>query len=371
MQQEYLAMRKAAFIHSLQLEKYHYPASCPFNTTRAGKTRSTLNSMGLLTGEGKSEVAPEPAERVQLKKFHSPRYLHILKRGADGRWDPDAFQMGIGTPDCPAFKDMYDYSVWVCGATLTGAKLILSGEVEIAFNPSGGLHHSGPELASGFCYMNDVALACTVLAEAGKRILYLDIDVHYGDGVANAFYERRDVMTMSFHENPQMLFPGTGFETQTGAGEANGYCVNVPLPIGTYDDAYLKAFNAIAVPLIGAYNPDVIVLQAGADALADDPLAHLELTNNAYAKIIKTLLDFDKPILAVGGGGYNIDNTVRAWARNWCVLTGGEQGDDTGRQIILRDVELDVSDKQRETVEPAVDAVIEAVKANVFSIHGL
>ena len=150
----------------------------------------------------------------------------------------------------PIFKDMYDYSAFACGATLTGAKLILSGKVDIAFNPSGGLHHCGPEQAAGFCYMNDVALACTVLAEAKKRVLYLDVDVHYGDGVANAFYDRNDVMTISFHENGRTLFPGTGFEDEIGAGPGKGYCVNVPLPVGTYDHAYMMAFKAIALPLI-------------------------------------------------------------------------------------------------------------------------
>ena len=180
-------MRKAAFIHSPQLEKYQYPPDCPFNTTRAGKTRKILESMGLLTGENRSEVAPQPADRLVLKKFHSARYLHSLQAAAKGKFDSEAFDMGIGTVDCPIFKDMYDYSAWACGATLTGAKLILAGETDTAFNPSGGLHHAGPERASGFCFINDMAIACIILTEAGKRVLYLDVDVHHGDGVQNAF----------------------------------------------------------------------------------------------------------------------------------------------------------------------------------------
>ncbi|MHC4868034.1 MAG: arginase family protein, partial [Planctomycetota bacterium] len=160
---------------------------------------------------------------------------------------------------------------------------MLSGSAALTFNPSGGYHHAGPQRASGFCYINDVALACMVLAEAGKRVLYLDVDVHHGDGVAQAFYDRRDIMTISFHEDPRVLFPGTGFADEIGAGEAKGYCVNVPLPIGTYDEVYMKAFEAIALPLITAYDPDVIVLELGADGLLGDPLAHLCLTNNTYA----------------------------------------------------------------------------------------
>jgi acetoin utilization protein AcuC len=338
--------------------------------------------MGLLSGPGRSEVAPVPAERIVLKKFHSARYLHALKTAAQGHWDYEAIEMGIGTSDCPVFRDMYDYSVWACGATLTGANLILSDSADVAFNPSGGLHHAGPELASGFCYINDMAIACTILAETGKKVLYLDVDVHHGDGVQNAFYDRCDVMTISFHESGRTLFPGTGFEYDIGTGAGKGYSVNVPLPVGTYDEVYMKAFKAIALPLIDAYNPDVIVFELGADALAGDPLAHLYLTNNTYAEIINHLLSFSKPILATGGGGYNINNTVRAWALAWSVMCGAAEHDmnlgaggvmleSTDWQGGLRDRTLIISSQQRDAVAPQVDATIETVRANVFPFHDL
>jgi len=348
----------------VELEKYRYPAEHPFNTIRAQRTREILKSMGLLSGSGRSEVAPVPAERVVLKKFHSARYLHALKETAEGKYNAEAFGMGIGTSDCPVFKNMYDYSVLAAGGTLTAAKLIVSGQADVAFNPSGGFHHAGPQHASGFCYINDMALACMILAEEGKRVLYLDVDVHHGDGVAQAFYDRSDVMTISFHESPRMLFPGTGFEDEIGSGRGAGYCVNIPLAVGTYDEAYMKAFKTLALPLIEAYNPDVIVFELGADGLAGDPLAHLYLTNNVYADIIEHLLIFDKPILATGGGGYDIDNTVRAWALGWSILCGEEAGG-------LRDKTLNVSTQQRDTVTAAIEATIEAVKTNIFAFHGL
>ncbi|MHC4483033.1 MAG: arginase family protein, partial [Planctomycetota bacterium] len=314
---------------------------------------------------------------------HTARYLHALKSAAQGRWNAEALNMGIGTSDCPVFKGLYDYAVLATGATLTAAELILSGSAEVGFNPSGGFHHAGPERASGFCYINDVALACIVLAEAGKRVLYLDVDVHHGDGVAYGFYDRRDVMTISLHETPAALFPGTGFEDEIGTGDGKGYCVNVPLPIGTYDEMYMKAFQAIVLPLIGAYNPDVIVFELGADALAGDPLAHLCLTNNVYAEIIKHLLSFNKPILATGGGGYNVENTARAWALAWSVLcgetneydmnlgVGGVMLESTDWQGGLRDREFVVRSQQREMVLPGIETAIEKVKANVFGLHGL
>jgi acetoin utilization protein AcuC len=376
-------MRQAVFIYSTEFEKYLYPPEHPFNTIRAKRVREIVSPMGLLSGSGRSEVTPEPAGRMVLKKFHSARYLHALKTAAEGHWSVEALDMGIGSPDCPIFKGLYEYSVLAAGGTLTAAKMILSGETELAFNPSGGYHHAGPELAAGFCYINDVALACMVLAEQGKRVLYLDVDVHHGDGVANAFYDRSDVLTISLHQNPKTLFPGTGFEYEIGTGKGEGYCVNVPLPVGTYDQAYMKAFEAIVLPLMKAYNPDVIVFELGADALAGDPLAHLQLTNNTYAEIINHLMGFGKPILATGGGGYNVENTVRAWALAWSIFCGADPGEDihhaiggvllesTEWQGGLRDRELAVSDSQRETVMPALEATIEKIKTTIFPIHGL
>jgi acetoin utilization protein AcuC len=378
-----LATKKAAFVHSPEIEKFSYPEHCPFDTDRAGRVRKILLSMGLLSGREVTEVAPTPAKRATLRKFHPTHYLHALRTAARGRWTVEMLNMGIGTGDCPVFAGMHDYSVLATGGTLTAAELLLSGKFSAAFNPSGGLHHAGPEHASGFCYMNDVALACIVLAEKGKKVLYLDIDVHYGDGVAYAFYDRSDVMTVSFHEDPKMLFPGTGFAKEIGTGAGEGYCVNVPLPVDTYDEAYLRAFNAIFPPLADACNPDIFVLQCGADALAGDPLAHLQLTNNVYAEVVSHLLTYDKPILMTGGGGYNVENTVRAWALAWCVLIGahcdheasaalgGVMLESTDWQGGLRDRALAVTAEQRQEVEPAIDAVIASVREKVFPIHGL
>jgi acetoin utilization protein AcuC len=378
-----LAARKAIFIYSPELEKYHYPPEHPFNTIRAKKARETINSMGLLSASNVCEVPPAPADRIVLKKFHSARYLHALKSVSKGRWDAEALEMGIGTQDCPVFPGLYNYAALAAGGTLVAAKQILAGDAEIAFNPSGGFHHAGPERASGFCYINDVALACMVLAERVKRVLYLDVDVHHGDGVAYAFYDRSDVMTISFHQDPRTLFPGTGFADEIGTGQGKGYCVNVPLPVGTYDQVYLKAFEAIALPLIKAYNPDVFVFELGADALAGDPLAHLQLTNNVYAEIVHHLLAFNKPVVATGGGGYNVDNTVRAWALAWSIFSGADAGQQMGQAIGgvllestewqggLRDRALAVSESQLESVVPAVEATIETIKSTVFPIHGL
>ena len=375
--------RRAAFIHSEEIEQYSYPADCPFKPERAAGVRKTLASMGLLCGEGISQVAPKPADRKAIKRFHPARYIHAIKNAAAGRWDVEALHMGIGTEDCPIFTAMYDYAMLATGATLLGAEMILSGQVDVAFNPSGGYHHAFPEKAAGFCYVNDNAIACTTLAEAGKKVLYLDVDVHHGDGLAYGFYDRADIMTISLHENPKTLFPGTGFEDEIGEGDGKGFCVNLPLPVGTYDEAYMQAFDAVVPPLIGAYNPDVIVFELGADTLAGDPLAHLHLTNNAYVDIINRLLAFEKPILATGGGGYNVENTVRAWSLAWTILAdldnhhdfgagiGGVMMESTDWQGGLRDRQLPATDQQKQAVGPVLEQSVETIKAKIFPFHGL
>jgi acetoin utilization protein AcuC len=378
-----VAERKAVFLHCPQLEQIPYPDSSPFNTSRAGRVCQVVSSMGLLNRTNTEEVAPEPADRMVLKKFHTANYLKVLKNTDNGKFEAQAFYMGLGTPDCPIFKGMYGYSALACGASLKGVEMILAGQTELAFNPSGGLHHARPARAAGFCYMNDVALACMIFAEQGRRVLYFDIDVHHADGVQEAFYDRNDVLTISFHQTGRTLFPGTGFVDEIGSGPGRGFSVNVPLPVGTYDEMYMKAFLQIVPPLFEKFDPDVIVFELGADTLAGDPLAQLYLTNNTHAAIVKRLVSFNKPILMTGGGGYNVENTVRAWSLAWSVLCGAEGEADmniglggvmmetTDWQGGLRDRHLVPTEQQRTVVAPAVDALIEQVKQLVFPLHGL
>ena len=377
--------RRSAFIYSPRFEEYRYPPECPFNTGRAGKVRGTLRSMGIFTnGSLAREFEPEAADREALEKIHTPRYLDALVDASEGRYGFESLHMGIGGPDCPIFEDMYRYPAMACGASLKGVELLLSGEAELAFNPSGGFHHAGPELAAGFCYLNDVALACYVLAERGQRVLYLDVDVHHGDGVQHIFYQRDDVLTISMHESGRTLFPGTGFTNEIGEGKGEGFSVNLPFIPGTYDEAYLYAYRETVPPLIRAFDPDVIVFELGADTLSGDPLAHLKLTNNSYVEIIENLLGFRKPLLMTGGGGYNVENTVRAWSLAWSVLSGTDEFlqdlniglggvfmESTDWHGGLRDRAVPVSDREKEIVIPAVQEVVDEVKEKIFPYHGI
>ncbi len=363
---------KKVFVYCEEMEQFSYPPSSPFKTHRPVDLKNLLESMSLLTGPDREVVVPIPTDKAGLTKYHGKEYIDNLEQVSLGNYKDHYVHFGLGTGDCPAFKGVLDHAFWAAGATITAARLINEGKAKIAFNPSGGLHHAGADYASGFCYVNDVVLGCMELTDAGKRVLYLDVDVHHGDGVQNAFCTRNDVMTISLHQSGQTLFPGTGFPQDVGEGDGKGYSVNVPLPPGTYDRVYLKAVDRIVLPLIEFYKPDCFVVELGADALAGDPLANLSLTNNVYADVIERLLKFDKPILTVGGGGYDVANTVRAWALCWATLCGDDTvPKETSGLDGLRDTPITVEPETIQAIEPIIDEVIKQVKKNIFKLHGI
>lgn len=375
---------RLAFVYSPELEALRYPPDCPFKTQRVGLTRRMLLGLGLLRNDRAVEVPARMAERRELETLHAPRYLDELQRAAAGELTAEGFAMGLGGPDTPVFRDLYAYGAWACGAALTAAELLLSGAVEVAFSLAGGFHHAHAQRASGFCYLNDVALACHRLAAAGWRVAYVDLDAHHGDGVQAFFYRRADVLTISLHESGRTLFPGTGFEDEIGEGPGRGHAVNVPLPAGTHDEAYLEAFDAVVWPLLWAYGPQVLVVELGMDTLAGDPLTHMELSNNAPAAVLQRLLALHRPMLVAGGGGYHVEHTVRGWALAWqtCLWGQGEQEELTpglGGVFLgssewaggLRDPERPVSPQQRAAIEPELQASLRRVRELVFPQFGL
>ena len=375
--------RKLAFLYSPDVEALSYPPDCPFKTQRAGLTRLRLKSFGLLGDEHRFEAAPRRATLDELKQFHTPEYLEALQRAGAGDLTVEGLRMGLGGADTPIFKDVFEFGSWACGAGFAAADLLLEGKADIAFNLLGGFHHAHAGHAGGFCFLNDVALACHHLAGAGKRVLYLDVDAHHGDGVQSAFYQRSDVMTISLHETGRALFPWGGFENEIGAGPGRGFNVNVPLPPETYDEAFLTAFDTVAAPLAEAFKPDVLVMELGLDILAGDPLTHLRMTNNVVVEIVERVMKWNCPILVAGGGGYHVENTVRGWALAWRTFCGENDECDfalgMGGVMLassewaggLRDRVLPVSAEQRRAVEPELRITMETVINNVFQLHGL
>jgi len=242
---------------------------------------------------------------------------------------------GLGPGDNPIFAGMFDAAMAVCGASLTAADYILEENNSRSFNITGGLHHAMPEMASGFCLLNDVAVAIQHILDnspKGTKIMYLDIDAHHGDGVQWIFYDRSDVLTFSFHQDGRTLFPGSGLLDENGKGEGKGYALNAPLLPGTIDSVYLNVFEKLVPEIMDAYKPDYLVCQLGVDTHFSDPITNLGLSTTGHEQIFK-IINKNVPkfcnnkFLGLGGGGYNVGVVARSWTLFLAELLGVKIGD--------------------------------------------
>jgi len=360
-----------------------YPAGHPFRPERAGMFMEILGKEGLLDEPWLDLVQAEPASWEEMGRFHERAYLEALERVGRGEFDVEMLGCGLGSEDCPAFRGLFDLARLSAGASLQGARRLARGEARFAFNPIGGFHHSGPANAEGFCYVNDVVLACGELAEAGRRVACLDLDVHHGNGTESAFLSDPRVLTVSTHQGEGTLYPWSGEVEVLGEGPGLGYNANVPLPPGADDAAFARAFSGVVDPLLAAWKPDIVVLEIGMDVLARDPLANLRMTNNGIADAVGRIRDLGAPVLALGGGGYSPADTARGWALAWSVLCGEEAHDEfaglvggvflgsSERAGGMRDMRAFASGPEREALDAEVDRVIAFHREHLFPIHGI
>jgi acetoin utilization protein AcuC len=319
---------KSAFVYTDAFAGFDYGPSHPLKTVRLKLVYELIDAYGLLSLPGVRLVEPAAAGDEELLLYHEEKYLDILKAANSGIEPSGAEYYGLGPGDNPVFRGLFEWSALVAGASLRAAELVDSGEVRIAFNIAGGLHHAMASHASGFCYINDPVIAIKSLLRKGKRVAYIDIDAHHGDGVQAAFYDTDKVLTISLHETGRLLFPGTGFETETGAGQGEGYAVNVPMPPYSDDDLFLYAFEETVPPLIERFVPDIVVAQLGVDSFVADPLTHLNYTTNGFCEAVRKITALSTGLVALGGGGYDIANVARAWTLAWAVMNGAEPADD-------------------------------------------
>ncbi len=310
-----------------RLTGYDFGPGHPLAPVRVELTLALARELGVLSLPSVSLLDPAPASPDELTLVHDPAYIDAVRQaGRDGMGNG---RYGLGTPDNPVFPGMHEASALVAGATLAAARAVWGGEALHAANIAGGLHHAMRQSASGFCVYNDPAIAISWLLEAGvQRVAYVDVDVHHGDGVQAAFYHDPRVLTISLHEHPATLFPGTGLASETGSGEGRGYAVNLPLPAGTGDAGWLRAFDAVVPPLVRAFGPEVLVSQHGCDSHRLDPLAHLELSIDGQRRAAVMVHELAHEVcggrwLLTGGGGYELVQVVpRSWTHLLAVAAG-------------------------------------------------
>jgi len=374
----------ASFIYSDKFQDYDYGGGHPLRMIRLKLTHELLKAYGVFDNKGVSLTESEPCTRDEAEAVHGPEYLDILKSIDDGGLPISPARYGLGYGDNPAFKGVYAGSMLSTGASVQAARLVHEGKAASAFNIAGGLHHAMPDRASGFCYINDPAVAIHYLVKQGLKVAYIDIDAHHGDGVQYMFYGTDQVLTISLHESGHYLFPGTGFPSDMGEEKGRGYSVNLPLLPGTGDEVFTWAFSELVPPLIDVFKPDVIVTQLGCDTFESDPLTHLRLTTHGFCKMVEGFKRLGRPWVALGGGGYDVTNVARAWSLAFSVMAGIELPDAlpesykaflkankvNGGDVLRDGPTVETKEELKRERQFAEEAMLE-IRRLIFPVHGI
>jgi len=272
---------------------------------------------------------PGLATADQLTRFHSDDYINFLKLitpDTMGEYIRQLQRFNVGE-DCPVFDGLYEFCQIYTSGSIGGAARLNQNQSDIVINWAGGLHHAKKSEASGFCYVNDCVLAMLELLKHHQRVLYIDIDIHHGDGVEEAFYSTNRVMTVSFHKFGE-YFPGTGDVKDTGHGEGKGYSLNFPLKDGMDDRSFVGIFRPVIQRVMDRFRPEAICLQCGADSLSGDRLGCFNLTLKGHAACVAFVRSFGVPMLVLGGGGYTMRNVARCWTYETGILLGQQLQDE-------------------------------------------
>jgi len=302
-------------LSSPRYQDYDFGPEHPFSPVRLEMLLDLLEELGASL----NAVKPPIATRDDVLSVHAEAFVDQVEAAGAGTPQGGMSRYGLGTADVPIFDGMDAAARTLVGGTLHGARLIEQGKMERVLQLGGGLHHAQEQLASGFCVYNDLSVAIQHLRDAGRRVAYLDIDVHHGDGVQALHYDDPDVLTISLHESGRYLFPGTGTVHEIGEGAGEGTSLNVPLEPFTESDSFVDVFERAVPYAIENFMPEVMVVQCGADAHFSDPLADLLLTTHAYETIFRRIFELadnhcQGRLLLTLGGGYQMDATVRTWA---------------------------------------------------------
>jgi acetoin utilization protein AcuC len=343
---------------------YDFGASHPLRPERVLLTYELIGDLGLM--DGVQEITARVATDSEITAVHAEDFVAMVKAIDAGSVDErEGLEFGLGTPDDPIFAGMHKASTAVCGASISAVEAVASGRVKHAFNPAGGLHHARRREASGFCIYNDPAAAIAKVLQLRPdwRVMYLDVDVHHGDGVQWIFYEDPRVVTVSLHQSGRYLYPGTGFEDEIGSGRGLGTSLNVPLLPFTGNADYLWALERVLEAAGAAFRPDLILTQLGADTHHRDPLANLGLTMSAYPSMARVIHRIAHEYcsdrwVATGGGGYQAETVVpKVWTIHFAEMCGSPDAIPRGW---LEDADPEeVSRQASEEVKRSVDSVLE------------
>lgn len=294
-----------------------YGPKHPLAIPRVSTAIDLSRAMGWLPDE--VYIDSPMASPPELARFHTPDYIDALQRAeAAQRVDADMGQRyNLGRLENPVFPEMYRRPATAVGSALLAARILAERPAGIVYSPASGTHHARPGRASGFCYFNAPVLGILALLDEGiERVCYVDLDAHHGDGVEEAFAHDERVLTISVHEDGRWPFTGKAED------RAGGMARNLPVPPGFNDTEMAYLLENAILPLGRAFRPQVVVIQTGSDALAEDPLSRLELSNGALWDAVRALMGLAPRLLVVGGGGYNPWSVGRCWAGVWAILNG-------------------------------------------------
>ncbi|KAJ6579384.1 histone deacetylase RPD3 [Mycena sp. CBHHK59/15] len=320
-----MSKRRVAYYYDPDVGGYTYGLGHPMKPHRVRVTHDLVSAYGMLP---KMHILrAKRATPEKMTAFHTDEYVNFLARvtpeTAEELTHGGMLFLVGELPDNPAFEGVFEFCSISAGGSIAAAQRISSGAADIAINWAGGLHHAKKGEASGFCYINDIVLCILELLRTHPRVLYIDIDIHHGDGVEEAFYTTDRVMTASFHKFGE-FFPGTGTQEDRGRGRGKGYSLNVPLDDGITDEAYKSVFEPVMSKILATYRPTAVVLQCGADSLSGDKLGGFNLSLSGHAACVQFLRLQNLPLILLGGGGYTVKNVARAWTYETACALGIE-----------------------------------------------
>ncbi|KAK9379390.1 uncharacterized protein V2V93DRAFT_373672 [Kockiozyma suomiensis] len=362
--------QRVAYFYDSDVGNYAYGAGHPMKPHRIRMAHSLVMNYGLYK---KMEIyRAKPATKQEMCQFHTDEYIDFLSRVTPDNIElfaKEQVKFNVGD-DCPVFDGLYEFCSISGGGSMEGAARLNRGKCDIAINWAGGLHHAKKNEASGFCYVNDIVLGILELLRYHPRVVYIDIDIHHGDGVEEAFYTTDRVMTCSFHKYGE-FFPGTGELRDIGIGKGKNYAVNFPLRDGIDDVTFKSVFQPTVTAIMEWYRPTAVVLQCGGDSMSGDLLGCFNLSMQGHANCVNFVKSFGLPTLVLGGGGYTMRNVARAWTYETGLLVGQAVGPEIPYNDYYEyygpDYQLEVrpSNMQNANSDEYLDRILQSVLENL------